>query len=153
MVSVERSVIVRTSFPAAVAALAESPGEVFRIDSLGASVAGLEVSHPVTCVLGWPRLIPDLSLWTMTVQVAPTGNGDGWFPRLDAMFEVRPVDAGIELTLEGSYTLPAGLVGWMADRILLHRVAEASVERYLHQARRRIEDRLRNAQALTGVPV
>ncbi len=152
MVNVQRSLTLDSTFPAVVGALSNGWEEVLAAASLGALVEGIEVAHPVRCVIGRPRLVPDLALWTATIQIAPEGSGDGWFPRLDAVVEIRPVDAGVEVAIEGAYVLPAGPVGWMADRLLLHKVAEASIERYLEQVVRRIEDRLRKVDALTGVP-
>ncbi len=78
--------------------------------------------------------------------------GDGWvmpihwwatrparlFPTLDADLEIMPLGPGVVmLTLMGHYDPPSGN-GHNLDRVLLHRVAEASVRGFL----RRLESEL-----------
>ncbi|MBV9311281.1 MAG: hypothetical protein JOZ73_10630 [Solirubrobacterales bacterium] len=54
------------------------------------------------------------------------------FPRLEADLELAPLgDASTEITLMGRYDPPLAARGRQADRLLLHRVAEASVRSFL----------------------
>lgn len=68
----------------------------------------------------------------------------GLFPRMGADIVIARM--GPELTqvaLRGSYRVPLGALGRALDRMLLHRVAEASVKRFVD----RIGEALRKAQA------
>ncbi len=54
-----------------------------------------------------------------------------WFPVFSGDLEV--IDrggVGIEVALEGSYSVPGGVVGRLADRGGLHRVADDSIDRF-----------------------
>jgi len=56
------------------------------------------------------------------------------FPRLDADLEVMPVgDDATQLDFSGRYDPPLGTVGRGLDRMLMHRLAEASVRSFLHR--------------------
>ena len=61
-----------------------------------------------------------------------TGATGTMFPQLDGNLELRPAgdDASL-LTLAGAYRAPLSAVGATLDRMLLHRVAEASARRFL----------------------
>jgi hypothetical protein len=55
-------------------------------------------------------------------------------PDLDADLEVGPLGpARTQLAINATYTPPLGTVGRTADRLLLHRLAEATVKRFLDQ--------------------
>jgi len=57
------------------------------------------------------------------------------FPVMDANLEVSPQGPSlVELGLWGSYDPPLDWVGRQVDRLVLHRVAEASVRSFLDQA-------------------
>jgi hypothetical protein len=58
----------------------------------------------------------------------------GLFPVMSADLEIAPLDAELtQLTLRGRYEPPLGAVGRRLDRLLMHRVAEASVRAFLGQ--------------------
>jgi hypothetical protein len=58
----------------------------------------------------------------------------GIFPVLNADLEVSALSPQItQLTLRGSYEPPLGLVGQRLDRLLLHRVAEATIRSFMHR--------------------
>ncbi|MDA8285561.1 MAG: SRPBCC family protein [Actinomycetota bacterium] len=64
------------------------------------------------------------------------------FPELDADLEVRP--AGLErtqLTLRGRYAPPGGSVGRGMDRLVLHRIAEATIRAFLADLAKRLDQR------------
>jgi hypothetical protein len=58
--------------------------------------------------------------------------GESLFPRLDADIEIAPfgVDRAT-LDLRGRYDPPAGNLGRVADKLLLHRLAESTVRAFL----------------------
>jgi len=56
----------------------------------------------------------------------------GLFPALTADLELAPLDPGLcQLSLRGRYVPPMGVVGRQVDRLLLHRVAEASIRSFM----------------------
>ena len=72
------------------------------------------------------------------------------FPCLDGDLEVTPLgDFTTQITLMGRYEPPLGAPGTGLDRVLLHRVAEASVRSFLS----RLSDRLQqhDSVATTGM--
>ena len=60
-----------------------------------------------------------------------TGAAGTMFPQLDGNLELAPDDDGSSLTLAGAYRAPLAAVGASLDRVLLHRVADASARRFL----------------------
>ena len=61
-----------------------------------------------------------------------TGAAGTLFPQLDGNLELAPTDDECStLRLAGAYRAPLAAVGATLDRVLLHRVAEASVSRFL----------------------
>ena len=68
----------------------------------------------------------------------------GLFPRMDAdllLAAVGPERAHLEF--RGSYQPALGPVGWVIDRALLHRVAEASVKGFVDRLAAALEQRVR----------
>lgn len=56
----------------------------------------------------------------------------GFFPSMNAVLSVYPLTATeTQLDFEGEYEPPLGIVGGAMDAIVLHRVAEASVHRFV----------------------
>ena len=67
----------------------------------------------------------------------------GLFPRLEGEMVVSEVGPELtQLVFRGSYDPPLGLVGEALDRILLHRLAEASVKHFVDGAIAAVCDRL-----------
>jgi hypothetical protein len=66
--------------------------------------------------------------------------GQRLFPTLDADLEVMPLGPDqVMLTLMGRYEPPLGAVGRRMDRLVLHRIAEASVRSFLHRTAVKLE--------------
>jgi hypothetical protein len=66
---------------------------------------------------------------------------EGLLPRLDATIEVGPLGEGrTQLAISARYRPPMGVVGQAVDRVLLHRVAEATVKDFLDRLGRAITD-------------
>ena len=66
----------------------------------------------------------------------------GLFPVMDGQLEAYPIDAErTQVSFQGEYQPPFGVVGEALDAMFLHRVAEESVQRFL----RSVAQRLRHA--------
>ena len=65
------------------------------------------------------------------VRWVATGASGALFPQLDGNLELRAEDDGSVLGLQGSYRPPLSAVGGALDRLLLNRVAGATVRRFL----------------------
>jgi len=117
---------------------AEQAGTLSR--TLSVEVGGFEVGRDVSIEVGEfePRGI--------TRSVVPlrwhAEKGRLLFPELAADMEVAALALDpplTQLTVSGSYEPPLGVLGAGADRLLLHRLAEATVHRFTHD----VADRLR----------
>lgn len=63
----------------------------------------------------------------------------GLFPELEGHLEVAALGAGAtQLGLSANYRPPLGLVGKLADRTLLHRVAEVTVKDFVERVAARV---------------
>ena len=59
---------------------------------------------------------------------------DGVLPRLDATIEVGSLgEDRTQLAISARYRPPVGVVGRAVDRVLLHRVAEATLKDFLER--------------------
>jgi len=117
---------------------AEQAGTLSR--TLSVEVGGFEVGRDVSIEVGEfePRGI--------TNSVVPlrwhAEKGRLLFPELAADMEVAALALDpplTQLTVSGSYEPPLGVLGAGADRLLLHRLAEATLHRFTHD----VADRLR----------
>lgn len=78
----------------------------------------------------------------LAVRWEATGPGDGLFPVLDADIRLAPAgERATLLTMAGSYRPPLGAVGDALDRTILHRVAAATIRRFLAQLAAQIDGR------------
>ena len=77
---------------------------------------------------------------TIPLRLEATGP-TALFPRLDADLVIAPLEGDrTRLTLRGSYAPTLGRVGEMADRVLLHRVAESTLQRLVAQIAKSLQD-------------
>ena len=114
--------------PLAVAAAGE--GEALRL-RVGPANSLAMLGKTVSVEVGEPITRGDVTVVPLTWRATGT---PGLFPALTADLEVAAMDEGLtQLTLRGHYDPPFGSVGQRLDRILLHRVAEASVRAFLHK--------------------
>jgi hypothetical protein len=73
------------------------------------------------------------------IRVMATGP-HGLFPQLDANIEILAVDSGsIELRLVGTYRPPFVRTGEALDRMVLHRVAEATIKNLMNELVSRLD--------------
>lgn len=78
----------------------------------------------------------------LAIRWEATGPGDGLFPVLDADLRLAPAgERATLLTMAGSYRPPLGALGDALDRTILHRVATATVRRFLTQLAAQIDGR------------
>jgi hypothetical protein len=118
-----------------------------------AEEAGEELSH-LRVKVG-PKSWPPLLAKTVEVTLGPVRRHDdatllafSWqasghpslFPALDADLEVSPLgESQSELSLRGRYEPPGGAPGRVADRLVLHRLADATVRAFLSRLALRLE--------------
>ena len=89
------------------------------------------VTRGVVVTVG--RAVRFPSKLAMPISWEPSG-AEPLLPDLDADLEVGPLGpARTQLAINATYTPPLGAVGRTADRLLLHRLAEATVKRFLDQ--------------------
>lgn len=117
---------------------ASQAGQLSR--TLKLEVAGFELARDVTIEVG------QFSPRELTRSVVPlrwhAEHGRMLFPYLAADLEVFALSLDpplTQLTITGSYEPPLGLLGAGVDRLLLHRLAEATIHRFTHE----IADELR----------
>jgi hypothetical protein len=148
MMRVQRSRIVRGwSFEALLGILTTDLERVFCTDHIRADIGGVEA---VRCLVGKPAGVMRVLTIPLEIHAEPETR---WFPRLDAEIEIRPVSSGVEIAVDGEYTVPAGPLGWIADHTLLHGVAASSLDRYLEDVEGRLDDIAFSLEPLTGVPI
>ena len=92
----------------------------------------------------------------MALRWDATGPGGGLFPVLDADLTLTPApgpSAGSLLTLAGVYRPPLGPAGQALDRAILHRIATATIRRFLTQVAAQLTDQpLPNGVSELGSP-
>jgi hypothetical protein len=100
----------------------------------------VRVGQSVVVTVGEPARMPFKTLQPIAWKPA---HAEALLPAMDAEIEVAPMgSARTQLALTAQYTPPFGLVGRVADRALLHRVAEATVKDFLDGVAARLEERL-----------
>jgi hypothetical protein len=161
--AVETSTHLRAPIERVRAQLTDDPGKViagtvspeerrkreFRA-TLGIDVAGTGVRHEVLIHVGAAHSTP------MTCAVPLHWRASGHsrlFPTFDGQLEAFATGTGTTLTLRGTYTLPAGLIGRVGDGVVGRRLAEQSLSTFLEQAVGRIDAGVaRRAGAVTWHP-
>ena len=121
---------------------AEQAGELSR--TLSVEVGGFRISRDVAIDVGAfePR-----GVRSSVVPLRWSAENHGLlFPTLSAELEIAAVTATpplTQVTVDGAYVPPLGVVGAGADRLVLHRVAEATLHRFTNdvaaQLRRLVE--------------
>jgi hypothetical protein len=75
----------------------------------------------------------------LAIRWEATGPGGGLFPVLDADLTIAPDgQRATILTLAGAYRPPLGAMGATLDRVILHRVASATIGAFLAQVARKM---------------
>ena len=98
------------------------------------------LDRPVLVRVGEPQRVESKMLLPISWQ-PPSGHG--LLPAMEGDIEVAPIGGSrTQLAMMIRYTPPFGLVGKVADRALLHRVAEATIRDFLVGVAGRIEESL-----------
>lgn len=113
---------------------------------VGFPVAGRRVGKQVEIVLGDAVETPGrtwLPLWWKA-----TGAGS-LFPSLEGELEAAPLGKHLtQVGLSARYKPPFGVVGTTLDRMLLHRVAEATIQDFLQRIGVAVETQARQQEAV-----
>lgn len=104
---------------------------------LGFDVGPSRVGRQVEITLGEPRHTVGATLLPIRWHAAAASS---LFPTLDGQFEIAGLGPGTtQLGISAHYEPPLGVVGKIADRALLHRVAEVTVRDFLERVARRVQ--------------
>jgi hypothetical protein len=69
----------------------------------------------------------------VAIRWEATGPGGALFPALDADIKLTPAgDDATMLTVSGAYRPPLGSLGAGLDRMIMHRVAQATIRAFTH---------------------
>jgi hypothetical protein len=134
----------------------ERPQEVVgpTLTEFTAGALGLDLGHRVRIEYGDAVLVSEpvrVVALPFTVVAEP---GHGLFPVFTGELEViATADCGIEVTLDGRYDVPAGMLGALVDRMATHTVIEDGIARFFGQLVERLRRGSSSLDALTGVPV
>ncbi len=106
------------------------------LGEVGVGPLGARLGRRVTIQLGEPVRFPSMTSLPLTWE--PVGL-EGILPRLDADLELGSLGEGrTQLAISARYRPPLGVVGQTLDRVLLHRVAEATLKDFLDRLGRAI---------------
>ena len=110
----------------------ESNGHGQRLLSeLGFEVGKRRMARTIEVELGALRPMSGVTLLPIRWKAASHA---GLFPALDGQLEIAPIGTTkTQLGLSASYESPFGLLGKIADRALMHRVAEITVKDFLER--------------------
>jgi hypothetical protein len=129
----------------AVAGEAQARGDGL-LGDVGVGPLGTRLRRQVRIQLGQPVRFP--SMTSLPLIWEPVGL-EGVLPRLDANLELGSLGGDrTQLAISARYRPPLGVVGRAVDRVLLHRVAEATVKDFLDRIGAAITD-----QATTNADV
>ena len=121
----------------AVAGEAQARGDGL-LGEVGVGPLGVRLRRQVRIRLGEPVRFPSMTSLPLTWE--PVGL-EGLLPRLDANLELGSLGGDrTQLAMSARYRPPLGAVGQAADRVLLHRVAEATVKDFLDRLGQAITD-------------
>jgi hypothetical protein len=109
------------------------------LTDVGVGPLGPRLGRPVTIQVGQPVRFPSMTSMPLTWE--PVGL-DGVLPRLEANIELGALgEDRTQLAISARYRPPLGVVGQTIDRVLLHRVAEATVKDFLDRVGAAITNR------------
>ena len=132
----------------AVAGEAQARGDGL-LGEVGVGPLGVRLRRQVRIRLGEPVRFSPMTSLPLTWE--PVGL-EGLLPRLDANLELGSLGGDrTQLAMSARYRPPLGAVGQAADRVLLHRVAEATVKDFLDRLGQAITDQAMSDGALQVV--
>jgi hypothetical protein len=111
------------------------------LGDVGVGPLGTPLRRQVRVQLDGPVRFPSMTSLPLTWE--PIGL-EGLLPRLDANLELGSLGGDrTQLAISARYRPPLGVVGQAIDRVLLHRVAEATVKDFLDRVGQAITQRAR----------
>jgi hypothetical protein len=120
------------------------------LTQVGVGPMGPRLGRRVTIHVGQPVRFPSMTSVPLTWE--PVGL-DGVLPRLDADLELGPLgEDRTQLAISARYRPPLGMVGRTADRVLLHRVAEATLKDFLDRVGAAITSRAKASNGERAIP-
>lgn len=115
------------------------------LSDLGFDVGPARVERKIEITLGDPRHTVGATLLPISWRAAAA---PGLFPVLDGQFEIAGLGAGkTQLGISAHYDPPLGLVGQIADRALMHRVAEVTVKDFLERVAKLVQPSQRGSNS------
>ena len=118
------------------------------LTEIGVGPLGDRLGRRVAVQLGEPVRFPSMTSLPLTWE--PLGL-EGLLPRLEADIEIGPLgEDRTQLAISARYRPPLSAVGRTVDRVLLHRVAEATVKDFLDRVGEAIETKLSPGDEGTG---
>ena len=107
------------------------------VSSIKTSIAELEVGKNVVLRVTGIHPSPDGRAIRLDLEWH-AGTGTSLFPAMRASLLASAFADETRLDLRGTYETPGGVLGDVADRLLGHRIAEASVHRFLDEVATRL---------------
>jgi hypothetical protein len=108
------------------------------LTEVGVGPLGPRLGRRVTVQIGQPVRFPSMTSLPLTWE--PVGL-EGVLPRLEANIELGSLgEDRTQLAISARYRPSLGVLGRTVDRVLLHRVAEATVKDFLDRVGRAIKD-------------
>lgn len=108
------------------------------LSELGFDLGKRRIARRIEVKLGAPRRTAGVTLLPVRWRAATES---GLFPALEGQLEIAKLGlTTTQVGLSASYEPPLGLVGKIADRALLHRVAEVTVQDFMERVRDRLEN-------------
>jgi hypothetical protein len=99
------------------------------LSELGFAIGKRRVGRRIEVELGSPRRMTGVTL--LPIRWKAAGHQE-LFPNLEGQLEIAPIGRSTtQIGLSASYEPPLGLLGKIADRALMHRVAEITVKDFL----------------------
>jgi hypothetical protein len=107
------------------------------LSELGFDVGKRRIARRIEIKLGEPRRSAGVTLFPVHWRAATES---GLFPTLEGQLEIAKLGlATTQVGISASYEPPFGWVGKIADKALLHRVAEATVQDFMERIRNQLE--------------
>ncbi len=125
------------SWVAGIAGAADDTGGRL-LAELGFHVASTRVARKIDIRIGEAVRQPNVILVPIEWRAAKAA---ALFPELSGVIEIAGIGpAATQVGLSGSYDPPFGAAGKLADRALMHRVAEVTVKNFVDAVARRLSD-------------
>lgn len=113
----------------------DSGGEL--LARVGIELRGLQVYRHVRLSIGAAARLADGGA-TIPIAWHPSG-GEALLPDLHGTLDIEPVGHRTQLTVNASYTPPLGVLGEAMNRMLLYRLADATMHDFVQRVASNVE--------------